>query len=60
MISFIDTEVNPQTKKVADYGAVREDGANLLRGTHSGKTKSVSCYESSYRVFFDIDCIEYA
>ena len=27
MIVFIDTEVNPQTKKVADYGAVREDGA---------------------------------
>ena len=27
MIAFIDTEVNPQTKKVADYGAVREDGA---------------------------------
>jgi len=25
MIAFIDTEVNPQTKKVADYGAVRED-----------------------------------
>ena len=23
MIAFIDTEVNPQTKKVADYGAVR-------------------------------------
>ncbi len=30
MIVFIDTEVNPQTKKVADYGAVREDGAELL------------------------------
>ena len=29
MIAFIDTEVNPQTKKVADYGAVREDGAVL-------------------------------
>lgn len=29
MIVFIDTEVNPQTKKVADYGAVREDGAVL-------------------------------
>ena len=27
MIVFIDTEVNPKTKKVADYGAVREDGA---------------------------------
>ena len=27
MIAFIDTEVNPQTKKVDDYGAVREDGA---------------------------------
>ena len=23
MIAFIDTEVNPQTKKVADYGAVK-------------------------------------
>lgn len=30
MIVFIDTEVNPQTKKVADYGAVRKDGAVLL------------------------------
>lgn len=29
MIVFIDTEVNPRTKKVADYGAVREDGAML-------------------------------
>ncbi len=29
MIIFIDTEVNPQTKRVADYGAVREDGAVL-------------------------------
>ena len=29
MIAFIDTEVNPQTRKVADYGAVREDGAVL-------------------------------
>lgn len=29
MIVFIDTEVDPQTKKVADYGAVREDGAVL-------------------------------
>ena len=29
MIVFIDTEVNPQTKKVADYGAVREDNAVL-------------------------------
>ena len=29
MIVFIDTEVNPQTKKVADFGAVREDGAVL-------------------------------
>ncbi len=33
MIVFIDTEVNPQTKKVEDYGAVREDGAVLH--THS-------------------------
>ncbi len=33
MIAFIDTEVNPQTKRVADYGAVREDGAFLH--THS-------------------------
>ena len=33
MIAYIDTEVNPQTKKVADYGAVREDGA--LLHTHS-------------------------
>ena len=29
MIAFTDTEVNPRTKKVADYGAVREDGAVL-------------------------------
>ena len=29
MIVFIDTEVNPQTKKVADFGALREDGAVL-------------------------------
>ena len=29
MIAFIDTEVDPHTKKVADYGAVREDGAVL-------------------------------
>lgn len=29
MIVFIDTEVNPQTKKVLDYGAVRDDGAVL-------------------------------
>lgn len=29
MIAFFDTEVNPQTKKVADYGVVREDGAIL-------------------------------
>ena len=33
MIAFIDTEVNPQTKKVADYGAIREDGTVLH--THS-------------------------
>ena len=33
MIVFIDTEVNPQTKKVADYGAVRED--NAILHTHS-------------------------
>ena len=33
MIVFIDTEVNPQTKKVADYGAVREDdGEHLSSG----------------------------
>lgn len=29
MVVFIDTEVSLQTKKVADYGAVREDGAVL-------------------------------
>ena len=29
MIAFIDTEVDPQTKKVTDYGAVREDSAVL-------------------------------
>lgn len=29
MIAFIDTEVDPQSKKVVDYGAVREDGAVL-------------------------------
>ena len=29
MIAFIDTEVNSQSKKVQDYGAVREDGAVL-------------------------------
>ena len=33
MIAFFDTEVNPQTKKVADFGVVREDGAVLH--THS-------------------------
>ncbi len=33
MIAFFDTEVNPQTKKVAEYGVVREDGAVLH--THS-------------------------
>ena len=33
MIVFIDTEVNPQTKRVADYGAVKEDGA--VMHTHS-------------------------
>jgi ATP-dependent DNA helicase RecQ len=29
MVVFIDTEVNPKSKKVQDYGAVREDGAVL-------------------------------
>lgn len=29
MIGYIDTEVSPQSKKVLDYGAVREDGAML-------------------------------
>jgi len=29
MIIFIDTEVNPQTNKVEDFGAVREDGSIL-------------------------------
>jgi len=33
MIVFVDTEVSLQTKKVTDYGAVREDGAVLH--THS-------------------------
>ncbi len=33
MIVFIDTEVNPQTKRVKDYGAVREDDA--VMHTHS-------------------------
>ncbi len=33
MIAFIDTEVSPQTKRVADYGAVRGDGAVIH--THS-------------------------
>ena len=33
MIAFIDTEVNPQTMRVMDYGAVRDDGAVLH--THS-------------------------
>lgn len=33
MIAFIDTEVSVQSKKVQDYGAVREDGAALH--THS-------------------------
>ena len=33
MIIFTDTEVNQQTQKVADFGAVREDGAVLH--THS-------------------------
>ena len=35
MIVFIDTEVNPQTRKVADYGAVREDGAVLHTSSKS-------------------------
>ncbi len=29
MIAFIDTEVNPQSKKAQDYGAVRDDAAAL-------------------------------
>ncbi len=29
MIVFIDTEVNPKSEKVADYGAIREDDAVL-------------------------------
>ena len=33
MIAYIDTEVSPQTKKVADYGVVRED--NAILHTHS-------------------------
>lgn len=33
MIVFIDTEVGVQTKKVEDYGAIRDDGAQLH--THS-------------------------
>ena len=33
MIAFIDTEVNPQTMRVMDYGVVRDDGAVLH--THS-------------------------
>ncbi len=33
MIVYIDTEVNPHTKKVEDYGALRDDGAVLH--THS-------------------------
>ena len=33
MVVFIDTEVNPQTKKVADYGAVKDDGT--VMHTHS-------------------------
>ncbi len=32
MIAFIDTEVNPQTMRVMDYGAVRDDGAVLIMG----------------------------
>lgn len=35
MIVFIDTEVNPKTKKVADYGAVREDGAVMHTSSKS-------------------------
>ena len=35
MIVFIDTEVNPHTKKVADYGAVKEDGAVLHTSSKS-------------------------
>ena len=31
MIVFIDTEVNPQTKRVADYGAVIEDAVVFSR-----------------------------
>jgi len=33
MLTSIDTEVDPRTEKVADYGAVRDDGAVLH--THS-------------------------
>jgi hypothetical protein len=39
MIAFIDTEVNPQTKKVADYGAVRDDGAVLHSHSKAWKPK---------------------
>ena len=35
MIAFIDTEVNPRTKKVDDYGAVRDDGAILHTHAHA-------------------------
>ena len=43
MIAFIDTEVNPQTKKVADYGAVREDGAVLHSHSKADFDAFVSC-----------------
>lgn len=43
MIVFIDTEVNPQTKKVADFGAIRDDGAVL----HSHSKSEFDTFVSS-------------
>lgn len=36
MIVFIDTEVNPQTKKVADYGAINMGCHQVLGTTSAG------------------------
>ena len=59
MIAFIDTEVNPQTLKVADYGAVREDGAVLH--THSkADFDALSCAPSACGIFAHINSPEHA
>ena len=57
MIVFIDTEVSPQTKKVADYGAVREDGA--VMHTHSkGNTDSSVHFSDSNKIRYNNENIQ--